>query len=147
MSEKQVAWELEKMMREAGADGMAFPIIVASGPNGAHAHHNTGQRKLAIGDAITVDMGASLNGYHSDLTRTFYLGNTPDEKFWEVYNTVHEAQKLALKAIKVGQSGQAVDKVARDFIKTAGYGKNFGHGLGHGLGLDVHENPRLSPTT
>ncbi len=146
MSEKQIAWELEKMMREAGADGMAFPIIIASGPNGAHAHHSAGERKVQVGDSITVDMGASLNGYQSDLSRTFYLGDKPDEKFWDVYNTVHEAQKLALSAIKAGKTGQVVDKAARDFIKTAGYGDYFGHGLGHGLGLEVHENPRLSPT-
>jgi Xaa-Pro aminopeptidase len=146
MSEKQLAWELEKLMREAGADGLAFPTIIASGPNGANAHHSAGERKLKAGDTITVDMGASLNGYHSDLTRNFYLGSTPDEKFWEVYNTVHTAQKKALAAIKAGADVQAVDKEARDFIAEAGYGANFGHGLGHGLGLEVHENPRLSPS-
>jgi Xaa-Pro aminopeptidase len=139
-----VAWELEKMMREAGADSMAFPVIVASGPNGASAHHTAGDRKVQAGDTIIVDMGASLNGYQSDLTRTFYLGNEPDVKFWEIYNHVHEAQKTALSKIKAGVSGNAVDKAARDKITDAGYGKNFGHGLGHGLGLEVHENPRLS---
>jgi Xaa-Pro aminopeptidase len=144
MSEKQVAWELEKMMREAGADSMAFPVIVASGPNGASAHHTAGDRKVQAGDTIIVDMGASLNGYQSDLTRTFYLGNEPDVTFWEIYNHVHEAQKTALSKIKAGVSGNAVDKAARDKITDAGYGKNFGHGLGHGLGLEVHENPRLS---
>lgn len=146
MSEKQVAWELEKIMREAGADRMAFPVIVASGPNGAFAHHSSGERKLKAGDAIIIDMGASLNGYQSDLTRTFYLGNEPDEKFWEIYNTVHEAQKAALKAIKAGENGKVIDTIARDHIKNAGYEKAFGHGLGHGVGLDIHEEPRLSQT-
>lgn len=146
MSEKQVAWELEKMMREAGAESMAFPVIVASGPNGASAHHSAGERKLEVGDSIIVDMGASLNGYQSDLTRTFYLGNEPDETFWDVYNLVHEAQKAALSTIRAGASGFAVDKAARELITAAGYGKQFGHGLGHGLGLEVHEDPRLSYT-
>jgi Xaa-Pro aminopeptidase len=146
MSEKQVAWELEKIMREAGADSMAFPVIVASGPNGAYAHHSSGDRQLKADDPIIIDMGASLNGYQSDLTRTFYLGNEPDEKFWEIYNIVHEAQKAALNAIKARQSGKAIDQVARDYIKQAGYEKAFGHGLGHGVGLDIHEGPRLSQT-
>jgi Xaa-Pro aminopeptidase len=146
MSEKQVAWELEKIMREAGADSMAFPVIVASGPNGAFAHHSSSDRKLKVGDPIIVDMGASLNGYQSDLTRTFYLGNEPDEKFWEIYNIVHEAQKAALNEIKAGKSGKAIDQAARDHIKQAGYEKAFGHGLGHGVGLDIHEGPRLSQT-
>jgi Xaa-Pro aminopeptidase len=146
MSEKQVAWELEKMMREAGADGMAFPVIVASGPNGAFAHHSSGDRQLKVGDPIIIDMGASLNGYQSDLTRTFYLGKAPDEKFWEIYNLVHNAQKAALKAIRAGKKSNAIDKVARDAITKAGYGKEFGHGLGHGVGLEIHEEPRLSFT-
>ncbi len=146
LSEKQVAWELEKMMREAGADGMAFPVIVASGPNAAMAHHTAGERKLEAGDTIIVDMGASLNGYQSDLTRTFHLGLEPEKKFWEVYNLVHEAQKTALSKIKAGVTGNVVDKAARDKIAEAGYGQHFGHGLGHGIGLEVHENPRLSYT-
>jgi Xaa-Pro aminopeptidase len=146
MSEKQVAWELEKMMREAGADGMAFPVIVASGPNGASAHHTAGDRKIKVGDPIIIDMGASLNGYHSDLTRTFYLGNTPNDKFWEVYNLVHKAQKAALKTIKAGKKNNAVDKAGREIINKGGYEKQFGHGLGHGVGLDIHEEPRLSFT-
>jgi Xaa-Pro aminopeptidase len=147
MSEKQIAWELEKLMREAGADKMAFPVIVASGPtHAASAHHTAGDRKVKAGDTIIVDMGASLNGYNSDLTRTFYLGGEPDQKFWDIYNLVHEAQKAALNRIKAGERCREVDKAARDMITEAGYGQQFGHGLGHGVGLEVHENPRLSYT-
>jgi Xaa-Pro aminopeptidase len=144
MSEKQLAWELEKIMREAGADAMAFSVIIASGPNGAMAHHSSSGRKLQEGDAIVVDMGAKLNGYNSDLTRTFHLGSRPDEKFWQIYNLVHKAQTAALEGIRAGQKGKAMDALAREVIEAADFGKEFGHSLGHGVGLEVHEGPRLS---
>ncbi|MCI0399391.1 MAG: aminopeptidase P family protein [Chloroflexi bacterium] len=144
MSEGEVAWELEKIMREAGASGMAFPVIVGSGPNGALAHHRPGNRRLKVGEPIVIDMGAELDGYNSDLTRTFYLGNEPDEKFWQVYNLVLQAQTVALQTIHAGMEGKAADAIARDLIAAAGQAENFGHSLGHGVGLDVHEGPRLS---
>jgi Xaa-Pro aminopeptidase len=102
---------------------------------------------LQAGEPIVIDMGARLNGYCSDLTRTFCLGqpNEP-ERFWEVYNTVLRAQTAAEAALRPGITGQAGDAVARDLITAAGYGDAFGHGLGHGIGLAVHEEPRLSRT-
>lgn len=147
MLERDVAWELEKMMREKGADGVAFDIIVAGGPNAALAHHRPGERPLQEGDTIVIDMGAKLNGYHSDMTRSFHLGSNPSEKFWEIYNLVHKAQLNALENMKVGMSGQEIDALARDVIKEAGYGDLFGHSLGHGVGLEIHEGPRLSMLT
>ena len=146
MSEKEAAWELEKLMREHGADSLAFDIIVASGPNAALAHHRPGNRPLQTGDTIVIDMGAKFNGYHSDMTRTFHLGSNPSEKFWEIYNLVHTAQQNALNHIKAGLTGAEIDALARDVIIQAGYGEQFGHGLGHGVGLDIHEGPRLGST-
>lgn len=144
MTEQELAWQLERFMREAGADGLAFEIIVASGPNAARPHHHPGERELQAGDAIIIDMGAALDGYKSDMTRTFFLGNSPDEKFTEVYNTTLTAQTAALKGLKAGISGKTAHMLAHNVIDGAGYGEHFGHGLGHGLGLDIHEQPRLS---
>ncbi len=144
LTEKEVAWELEKAMRQMGADGMAFDVIVASGPNAALPHHRPGDRFLQAGDAIVVDMGAKLDGYHSDMTRSFYLGNEPDEQYWTVYNLVQKAQTAVLDQIKPGMNGKEVDALARDIIANAGHGEYFGHGLGHGVGLFIHEAPHLS---
>ena len=144
MTERALAWELEKHMRENGADGLAFDIIVASGPNGAMAHHHPGDRALQEGDTIIVDMGALLDGYHSDLTRTFFLGNAPDEQFKVVYDLVHTAQKNALNNMKADMTGREIDALAREVIADAGQGENFGHSLGHGVGLNIHEGPSLS---
>ncbi len=146
ISERELAWKLEKFMREAGADSMAFPVIVASGPNGAMAHHTPGDRKLKEGDAIIVDMGAAIGGYNSDLTRSFLLGNEDQPRFREVYDLVLRSQESALKGIKAGITGRSADRLARDVIEDGGFGTEFGHSLGHGIGLEVHENPRLSHT-
>ena len=143
-TEKQLAWELEKIMRKNGADGLAFDIIVASGPNSAHPHHENSDRPLQEGDTIIVDMGAEVNGYKSDMTRSFYLGNTPTEKFWEIYNIVLAAHQKVFDDFVPGMSSKTIDSLARDFIREAGYGDNFGHGLGHSVGLDIHEDPFLS---
>jgi Xaa-Pro aminopeptidase len=144
MTEKQLAWELEKRLRELGASGLAFPIIVASGKNGARAHHEPGDRQLKVEDTIIIDMGAKIQGYCSDLTRTFFLGDDPSSKFNEIYQVVLDAQEEAVKKIATGKTGKEIDQIARDAIDSVGYGKAFGHSLGHGVGLDVHENPRLS---
>lgn len=143
-SERALAWELEKRMREAGADALAFPTIVASGPNSAHAHHRSGERTLKRGDVLIVDMGATYDGFCSDLTRSFYLGNEADSQFLPVYDLVLKAQDRAFQAIRPGISGKDVDEMARAIISEAGHGDHFGHGLGHGVGLDVHEQPRLA---
>lgn len=144
VTERAVAWELEKYMREAGADRPAFDIIVASGPNSALPHYRPGRRELAPGDIIVVDLGAELDGYKSDLTRTYYLGEEPDERFWEIYNTVHAAHQAAINGIRPGVACREVDALARDLIQAAGHGDHFGHGTGHSVGLDIHEGPRFS---
>ena len=143
-TERAVAWELEKYMREAGADRPAFDIIVASGPNSALPHHRPGDRVLQAGDIVIVDLGAEFDGYKSDLTRTFYLGTSPEDRFWEIYNTVQAAQQAAIGGIRPGVTGKAVDSLARDLITAAGHGDHFGHGTGHGVGIDIHEDPRFS---
>jgi Xaa-Pro aminopeptidase len=144
MSEKTLAWALEKMMREAGAQAMAFDIIVASGPNGAMAHHTPGDRRLESGDCIIVDMGAKLDGYHSDLTRTFHLGAPPNERFLQIYGAVLRAQEAAISRMRSGMAGKEIDSLARELITEAGFGHAAGQSLGHGVGLDIHEEPFLS---
>lgn len=144
MTEIETAWKMEKMMREAGAKDLAFPMIVASGPNGALPHAVPGKRKFNIGEPILFDFGARLDGYCSDTSRTLIIGK-PDKKFNKIYQIVLDAQQKAISAIKDGVDPQAVDKIARDYINSMGFKNNFGHGLGHGTGLVVHEQPVLSP--
>ncbi len=144
MSEQAVAWEIEKYMREAGADRAGFDIIVASGPNSANPHHHPGSRILSPGDIVVVDLGAEVGGYKSDLTRTFYLGDPADDQFWDIYNTVYQAQSAAIDGIRAGVTGKTIDSLARGVIESAGHGDHFGHGTGHSLGLDIHEDPRIS---
>jgi Xaa-Pro aminopeptidase len=144
VSERWLAWELEKQMRENGAEGVAFPVIVASGPNSALPHHHPGDRVLAPGDVIVVDLGAVVRGYSSDLTRTFLLGNDADGRFEPLYQLVMKAHDAATQSARPGMSARELDGVARDLIREGGHGDDFGHGLGHGVGLDVHEKPSLS---
>jgi Xaa-Pro aminopeptidase len=145
MTEKQAAWELEVYLRTHGADALSFDTIVASGPNAALPHYHPGERVIQANEPITIDWGAEIDGYRSDLTRTIVLGE-PDAKFREVYGVVLKAQLNAIANIKAGQTGKEADAFARDVIVAAGYGENFGHGLGHGVGLVVHEQPRASYT-
>lgn len=144
MTERQVAWAMEKAMRESGAQGLSFPVIVASGPNSALPHAVPGQRKISRGEPILFDWGARLDEYCSDTTRTVVIGK-PDDRFMKVYDTVVEAREMAIAAIRPGVGGTQVDKIARDHIDRNGFEGKFGHGLGHGTGLAVHESPRLSP--
>ena len=143
-TEKQVAWELEKAMREFGADAISFDIIVGSGPNGARPHHRAGNRQIKEGDPIVIDMGANYEGYCSDLSRTIFVGE-PDDKFRFVYSTVLKAQLFAEENVKVGMTGEQVDHLARKIIDDSGNAENFGHSLGHGIGLAVHEFPTVGP--
>jgi Xaa-Pro aminopeptidase len=145
MTERQAAWELEKYLRAHGADALSFSTIVASGPNAALPHHHPSERVIQANEPITIDWGAEIDGYRSDLTRTIVLGE-PDAKFREIYGIVLKAQLNAIANIKAGQTGKEADAFARDVIVAAGYGDNFGHGLGHGVGLAVHEQPRASYT-
>ena len=144
MTERQAAWAMEKAMREAGVQGLSFPVIVASGPNSALPHAVPTDRRLARGEPILFDWGARLDEYCSDTTRTVVMGK-PDDRFKKVFDTVVMARDMAIAAIKVGASGTQVDKIARDHIDQNGYAGKFGHSLGHGTGLAVHESPRLSP--
>ena len=143
ITEQAAAWALEKAMREAGAEAMAFDVIVASGSNAALPHHHPGERVLRVGDPIIVDMGAQVDGYKSDMTRSFFLGE-PDEKYWSVYNLVLEAETAVIQQARPGMSSRTVDSIARDLITNAGHGEHFGHGLGHSLGLFIHESPFLT---
>ncbi|BBO80005.1 M24 family metallopeptidase [Desulfosarcina ovata] len=144
LTEKQVAWSMEKAMREAGAQGLSFPVIVASGPNSALPHAIPTDRPLSTGEPILFDWGARLNEYCSDTTRTVVMGQ-PDDRFRKVFDTVVTARDKATAAIRAGASGMDVDRVARDYIHSSGFVDRFGHSLGHGTGLAVHESPRLSP--
>jgi Xaa-Pro aminopeptidase len=142
-SERDVARAAEARIRELGGDP-SFPAIVAAGPNGALPHAEPGEREIGAGELVVFDMGAKLDGYCSDGTRTFAVGE-PGERAREVYEVVRGAQAAALEAVTVGIGGEDLDGVAREAIIAAGYGDSFGHGLGHGVGLEVHEAPRLSP--
>ena len=144
VTERDLALELEFLMRRKGADGLAFDIILAGGPNGALPHAVPGDRPLQDGDLVVMDFGARYGGYRSDMTRTVVIGKAC-QRTRALYNTVLEAQLAALTAVKPGKTGIEVDQVARDLITEAGYGDQFGHGLGHGVGLAIHEEPRLSP--
>ena len=142
-SERDVARAAEARIRELGGDP-SFPAIVAAGPNGALPHAEPGEREIGPGELVVFDMGAMLDGYCSDGTRTYATGD-PGEEARAVYGTVLEAQLAALDAVEAGARGEDVDSVARKVIEAAGHGDRFGHGLGHGVGLEVHEAPRLSP--
>lgn len=144
MTEKQVAWELEKCLRENGSQGLAFEIIVASGPQAALPHAKPTDRVIKEGEPVMIDMGGRHEGYAGDLTRTICAGK-PDEQYRDVYQTVLDAQRAALAIIKEGMSGQQADTIAREIIEKAGHGEEFGHSLGHGVGLAAHELPRLGP--
>jgi len=143
-SEKELAWAIEKGLRQSGAESVAFPPIVASGPNAALPHAIPTDRPIGQGEPILFDWGARLNGYCSDISRTIVLGS-PDETFNKVSQVVQDAQSMAIEAMKPGVSTQTVDKIARDYITAKGFGDHFGHGLGHGVGLATHEKPNLSP--
>lgn len=143
MTEKQVAWEIEKWVREHGGEGMSFSTIVAGGTWSAAPHANPRDEPLREGQPIVIDMGVIVDGYASDLTRTIILGE-PDRKFREIYDIVFTAQQMAIESIQSGMTGHDGHMIAHNVIAEAGYGEAFGHGLGHGTGLMVHEGPRVS---
>ena len=143
MTEKDLQIELDFTMLKLGASGNAFETIIASGENGSLCHAIPGPRKLHKGDMITMDFGAKVNGYCSDMTRTVALGE-PSAEMRRVYETVLYAQTICEEALAPGKTGSEMDKLARDYIDGQGYEGRFGHSLGHSLGIDIHENPRLS---
>jgi Xaa-Pro aminopeptidase len=146
ITEKEIAWELEKALREKGSEALPFEVIVASGPRAALPHAKPTERIIEDGDSVVIDMGAKYEGYASDLTRTVCAGSAYDT-FRNVYNTVLKAQKTAMAAIHKGITGKDADGAAREIIEKAGYGEAFGHSLGHGVGLAAHELPRLGPNS
>ena len=140
VTEREIALDLEFFMRKNGSEGVAFDTIVVSGKNSSSPHGVPTDKKIQKGDFITMDFGARVNGYCSDMTRTVALGNVTAHQR-EVYEIVLKAQTETMNYIKAGVTCKSADKIARDIICDAGYGECFGHGLGHSLGLEIHENP------
>jgi len=144
-TEREVALALENEMRRLGAQEPSFSSIVASGERGALPHAVPTGVPIPRGTLVTLDIGAQLDGYCSDCTRTWATGELPDD-LAEAYALVLRAQEAALAAVRPGPAGSEVDAVARRIIEEAGHGEHFGHGLGHGVGLEIHEAPRLART-
>ena len=142
-TERELAWRMEQLLHDADGDSISFPVVVASGPNGAKPHTVPGGRRVGRGETVIVDAGCMVDGYCSDCTRTFATGQLRDE-LMRAYEVCLDAQQAGLAALRPGASGPGVDSAARDRIDAAGFGEAFGHGLGHGVGLLVHEDPRLA---
>jgi Xaa-Pro aminopeptidase len=142
-TEAELAWTMERFLHEEGADGVAFPVIVASGPNAALPHHHPGKRRIEAGETVIVDAGARLDGYCSDCTRTFATGELPDE-LRRAYAVCRSAQEKALAAVRAGAPARELDAIARREIEESGLAEVV-HGMGHGVGLEVHELPVLRP--
>ncbi|MDQ6833570.1 MAG: Xaa-Pro peptidase family protein [Chloroflexota bacterium] len=140
MTERDVAWELEKAVRTHGGEGLGFSTIVGAGENGARPHHTVTDRPIRAGEPVVIDMGAQYEGYSGDLTRTIVVGE-PDDQFRRVYDVVLRAMRHAEEVARPGMTGGDLDAAARGVIAEAGYGDAFLHGLGHGIGLQVHEAP------
>lgn len=143
-TEREIALELDFYMLHHGAEALSFETIAVSGENGSMPHGVPGDRQVQPGDFVTMDFGAVVDGYHSDMTRTVAVGQVSDRQK-EVYNVVLSAQKALLAALRPGLSCAEADKIARDVIESAGYGAYFGHSAGHGVGVEIHEFPNLSP--
>lgn len=145
-TEKEIALELDYFMLRNGADALSFETIAVSGKNSSKPHGVPSDKKIERGDFITLDFGAVVDFYHSDMTRTVAVGEASSKQL-EVYETVLEAQLKAIEKIKAGEICNEVDRVARDIIAAKGYGQCFGHGLGHGVGVEIHETPSLNPSS
>ncbi len=143
VTERELAWRLERAMRELGADEPGFPIIVAAGRHAARPHHAPTDHAIAEGEPIIIDMGARVGSYTADLTRTIWVGE-PDDRIGELYPIVDRANAAAVRAIRDGVHARAIDSAAREVIGAAGYGDAFIHGLGHGTGVEIHETPSCS---
>ena len=146
MTEREVAARLNYICALLGSEGPSFDPIVGSGPNGAMCHAIPGDRRLRNGDLVVVDFGCVVDGYHSDMTRTFGVGRVDDELV-KIYDITREAQRRALEGLRPGITGAELDGIAREYIEKQGYGPCFGHGLGHGFGLEIHEAPRAGQSS
>ena len=142
-TERDIAWRIEELFHEEGADGVAFESVVASGPNAARPHSRATEREIGRGETVVVDTGCRVRGYVSDYTRTLATGPL-DEDIRDAYAVVAAAQQAGLEAVRAGVMGVDADAAARDVVEGSPFAGLFGHGLGHGLGLEVHEAPRLS---
>ena len=142
-TERKIAKELDKFLLE-NADGSAFSTIVVSGRNSSSPHGKPSDKFLEDGDFVTMDFGASLDGYLSDMTRTVCIGQPSDEQLC-LYKTVLFGQQMAIDFLKAGLKGYEADKLVREYFDSQNYKGAFGHGLGHGVGLEIHEYPMLNP--
>lgn len=143
-TERQIAWEVELALHDAGFERPAFETIVASGPNAARPHHRAGDRRIEAGDLVVVDFGGVLDGYAVDMTRTVAVGTvTSERRAW--LRAVAEAQRAAIDASTPGALPSGIDAAARGVLDRAGLGDRFVHSTGHGLGLEVHERPTIGP--
>lgn len=146
MTEKQLSLQIEYLIKTRGAEDVAFPPIVASGPNSSMPHATPTDREIQAYEPIIIDMGAKFEGYCSDMTRTIFVGE-PEEKIKEIYRIVRKAQLHAIQNIRAGMKTKMADALARDIITQEGYGDYFGHSLGHGVGLATHEAPRINKSS
>ena len=146
ITEKEAAWEIEKLLRQEMSEGMPFEVIVASGLNSALPHATPTEKIIRFAEPVLIDMGARIDGYCSDLSRTLFLGKA-DKTLQEIYNIVFKAQTAAIEGIESGMDAPQADQLARSVVEQAGYRDAFGHGLGHGVGLAVHEIPTLGPSS
>lgn len=141
-TERELAWRIDRTMRDLGNDGNAFATIVATGPHAANPHHAPTERPIEAGEPIIIDMGVRHRGYLSDLTRTIWVGE-PSPRLRAVYNVVYRANAAAIATIRPGMSSLESDQTGRDVIEAAGHGEQLVHGLGHGVGIRIHEAPWL----
>jgi Xaa-Pro aminopeptidase len=144
-TESEVALALDVAMRRLGAEDRAFETIVASGPNSAKPHARPGDRTIEPGDAIVIDFGAVVDGYRSDMTRTFFAGDNLHPRMREVYDAVLVSQRTGVLAVRAGVTAGDVDEACRKSLADVGLGDAFEHGTGHGVGLDIHEAPSVGP--
>lgn len=142
ISESEVAKQLEIFWLNMGGEGLAFPPIIAFGPHSSQPHAKSGSRRLVPGDTVLIDIGVTLNGYHSDMTRTLFWKSVPPQ-MEKIYHLTLDAQETALASCRAGITAGSLDLAARNVIVEAGYGEAFSHGLGHGVGLEIHESPRI----
>lgn len=143
ISEKAIAWKIENLAHDFGADDISFPPIIGINEHSASPHHQNTDRKLKRGDLILIDMGVIYRGYCSDMTRVLF-SKKPTTEQARVYELVKTAQEAGIQGLRAGMTGKRADSLARSVIEKTGYGKYFGHSLGHGVGLDIHELPNLS---
>lgn len=146
-TELEVGAALEASLRRRGSEWHPFPTIVASGPRSALPHARTSRRTIGAGELLLLDFGAQVDGYCADLTRTVVVGARADDRQRMVYDLVRTAQRRAIEHLRPGMTAREGDALAREVIAARGFGEAFGHSLGHGLGLEVHEAPRLAPTS